>query len=366
MRAWVTAGIILALLLAGGLWVAHFASVEPSLTPEETDWSAAPLETPEVSSPVTEPRPPYETFPEGEAAEDSGKLFAGEPPARLWERWHALLYSDDLPQLPIVSAILAERLRESPDRAIYQDIAGLLRQDGLTLEKKAALVDLLREIATAEALTLLLETARNASGSPLYIAVLQGIARIGDNRWDGRFHEELSPLLEAAWSNKGIEDRAFFSAVVQAAAKVGAPSGVDLLLNTVASKTLDTTHQRQAIAFSAIQKVRNPDAVSVLADWFRQYSMGEAAFEASGMALARVGSPAATQVLLDWAQGAPAEASSRVRTWFKGIHDTASVQLLRASLASKDFKSSEVREVVTDIIGEISPQDEAASDALPP
>ena len=68
----------------------------------------------------------------------------------------------------------------------------MLAKPNVSMEIKAILLDLLAEIATTEALRQLLSLAEQGTNSPLYIQVLQALSRIGDNRWDGRFHTELS------------------------------------------------------------------------------------------------------------------------------------------------------------------------------
>ncbi|NJD06517.1 MAG: hypothetical protein FIA97_08445, partial [Methylococcaceae bacterium] len=121
-------------------------------------------------------------------------------PADLWRHWQLLLNREAFQQLPILNALLAEALRNHGDVAVYQEIATLLQDRDLSLRAKSLLIDLLGEAATPEALGLLLEVARQGRQSPLYGPSLNTIAHIGDNHWGGRFHDELSPILEDAWS----------------------------------------------------------------------------------------------------------------------------------------------------------------------
>jgi hypothetical protein len=346
--------IALAAALAGGGWRAYMATPSPapavSDPPAEGTASSLPQE-PKTATQTGEPSPLPVAEPAGIDTIDNGydRLLAEEP-SELWGRWRDLLAHQEWSQLPAVGSALAQRLREPGNEAIYQAITGLLQQPRLPLERKAALLDLLRETATPESLGLMLETALAASDPALRKAASNGIARIGDNRWDGRFHEELSPLLESAWSHGEIKDRALRSAIALAIAKIGAPSGVDVLLGTVAGKASAEDEAGQAAALS-MGKIHNPHAVPVLAQWFQRYPMGKAMFEIIGGTLANLGSPDATQVLLNWARQAPAEAAPLLGPWFKGLHDTTSIQLVREALSEGDaFQSPRVRQAITSVL----------------
>jgi pimeloyl-ACP methyl ester carboxylesterase len=295
---------------------------------------------------------------EATTSDEGYKRLHADAPVKLWERWRDLLARQDWSQLPIVSAALAERLRESGNETIYHEITGLLQQPELPMEQKAAVIDLLREIATPKSLGLLLETASSASDPRLRKAATQGIARIGDNRWDARFHEELSPLLESAWSDGDIKDKALLTAVALSMAKIGAPNGVDLLLNTLSEKTSMQEDSRLAGAVMALGEIHNPGAVPVLSQRLQRHSMDEPVFKISGETLAKLGSPEATQVLLDWARNAPAEAAPLLGAWFQGMHDSDSIRLLREAVSKdKHFQSPKVREAIAPVLKQYRPKD---------
>jgi hypothetical protein len=294
---------------------------------------------------------------------DKPKPFA-DSPVQLWRRWEKALVRGDFQQIPIVGGLLAERLRRYPDEAVYRDIARFLSQADLPIESKSILVDLLGEIATPEALTQLIGLAQGGPDAPLYVPALQVISRIGENRWDGRFHEELSPDLEAAWSSLTVVDPAYAAAIARALATIGAPSGLNLLFQALAESTKkthdeETTRLKQTTAFSAIPAVRNPDATEVLNQWFQETPLGSPAFEVGGLALAGLGSLTATQILLEWAQTAPAEGASRVVDWFTRLHDSASVDWLVSVQNSLEFQSNSVEKAFTTALAQIDPQQAA-------
>jgi len=272
------------------------------------------------------------------------------PSAQLWGRMETLLAQLEYQQIPILGALLAEHLHKHPDPAVYQSIADLLSQSNVSLEIKAILLDLLAETATPEALTQLLNLSAQQLDSSLYILVLQAIARIGDNRWNGQFHEELSPALENAWANPVTDDPNYLDAIGKAIASVGAPEGVEELLQTVSgnnqSKEAETIHRvKQEVAFEAISQVRNPAAVEVLDERLTQEPIGTPAFEASGNALAQMGSPDATRKILDWAEDAPPEGGRNVKDWLSNINDENSLNLI-ADAQNKSFKSQEIQTVI--------------------
>ncbi len=283
------------------------------------------------------------------------------------------LAQSNIQQIPIVSAALAQRLQKHRNPEIYQYISGLLSQPDVPIENKSILLDLLAETATPDALDLLLDLAKQGANTPFYILALQAISRIGDNRWDGRFHEELSPALEEAWADPSIKDPAFLGAVGKAIAEVGAPGGVNQLLVTVSGHNPEqvtpttglngqevatvsgnnqvqepapTSLTRQEVALEVIPHVQNPVAVSVLTDWFQQEPLGAPAFETSANALIAIGTPAATQTIVDWAVEAPAEGARNLEDWLHNVDDTSTIVSI-ATEQNLNFKTPEVAAVFT-------------------
>jgi len=210
---------------------------------------------------------------------------------QLWLYWQYLLKQSELQQIPIIGSLLAERLRKNPEPSVYRGIADLINDPKIPVEHKALLLDLLAEIATPDSLTQLLNLAAQEVESPMYIFILQAIAHIGDNLWDGQFHEELSPILEAAWSNPENNDESLLYAIATAIAKVGAPNGINKLLKSVSGNNKDKINRdknrtKQQIAFVTIpSKVRNPNAVESLNNCLSQESVGSPTHDVCGAAI---------------------------------------------------------------------------------
>lgn len=269
---------------------------------------------------------------------------------QLWQRWKELFDRSEFQQIPIIGALLAERLRKHPEPEIYQGITDLLMQPSVSDEAKALLLDLLAEIATPDSLAQLINLAEQSIDSKIYLLILQAISHIGDNRWDGKFHEELSPILEATWSNPGLSEQTFLNAIGTAIAEVGAPSGVNQLLLTVSGNTTgivseETNRIQQEVAFQVIPNVSNPNAIDILSSSLNQQPLGTAAFEASGNALAGMDTPRATQSIVNWAQQAPDGGVRNLEQWLPKISDPKSLILI-TSISSTQFNDPAIKAVI--------------------
>jgi len=246
-----------------------------------------------------------------------------QSPIELWSHWQQLVVRSEFQKIPDLGTLLAEKLRQNPDPAVYEEIDHLLAQADVSVEKKALAVDLLGEIATPTALARLLDLAENEQDSPLYFSALQVISHIGDNRWDGVFHEELSPALETVWLNPEIKDAAYLGAVANAIASIGAPEGVNKLLQTLSgnkgnktdARDQETERVKQEQAFNAVPEVRNPNSVAVLSDTLQNEPLGTAGYAASGEALSTIGTPDAVFKILDYGKTAPEEAAPYFEAW---------------------------------------------------
>ena len=352
----------------GKLWPDPMSLALPEATPDEYD--AAPPEKKSATKKTAAVSRGSKLLPplSPKAVADSAPEPVKFSPAQLWRRWEKTLARGDFQQLPILGGLLAEGLREHPDAAVYREIARSLNQSDLPIEGKSILMDLLGEIATPEALAELLDIAREGRDSPLYVPALQVISRIGDNRWDGRFHEELSPELEAAWSNLEIDDPVYAKAIARALATIGAPNGLQLLYQTLSVPTNEqktsgeeTARIKQTAAFSSIPETRNPAATEVVSQKLRNSPLGSPGFEVSGPTLVSLGTTEATLTLLDWAEMAPEEAARHVEEWLASLHDSASQELLSALQDSLHFQNSAVADAFATALAQLNSQNTTAT-----
>ncbi|MEQ1558297.1 MAG: hypothetical protein ABL933_05080 [Methyloglobulus sp.] len=282
-----------------------------------------------------------------------------QTPAQLWQNWKKQLERGEFQRIPILGTLLSERLRKYPDLSVYESIANILSQPDVPIENKVLLLDLLTEIATPQALAQLIELAETEINSSMYMLIVQAISRIGDNRWDGKFHDELSPVLEAAWADPPANtDQIFIRAVGKAIAEVGAADGVNALLLTVSGKnntkkTEEYERIKQEVALKAIPRVRNPHAIEVLNTQLVKAPIGTAAFEVSGSALSAMSTPKATQKIVAWAQKAPDEGARNLQYWLTKVSDASSVQLVTAA-QKLPINSTKITAVLNDFVSSSS------------
>ena len=248
-------------------------------------------------------------------------------------------------KLDFIANALAVRLRadEGDAAQVVSRIVDFVRDGSQNEFARWHLVETLGEAATPRALQALVDLLHfEDTPRDLESILLRQIARVGDIRWGGRFQEELAPLLEQEWSRAQAREP-LLSVLSLALAKIGAPKSVELLLNEVlrGSRTIPEFEQRNDprawAAFDALEKIRNVRAIPVLERCLRQSSVGSMELVTSGRALAFMGQPGATSVLIQWAQGFPQDGSSLIDDWLSRMRDQTSVDLLGAASATGSF-----------------------------
>jgi hypothetical protein len=260
----------------------------------------------------------------------------------IWQRIKNKMGSGAYQQVPLDNVDLAKRLQESPQDAIYQDIDWLLRDDFTAVESKGVLLDLLAETATPNALVILLGLAQLGSESAIYFFTLNAIERLSENRWNGKFHEELSPTLESVWTDPATEDPALVKTIGNAIAEIGAAKGAETLVKTLSpEKQSSSSSVKQETAFSSIPKISNPAAVNVLGEALTSEPTGSPAFEASGSALANIGNADAVEKIIVKAQTAPPETARNFEEWLGAIDDPKALSSL-STAANVPMQSPEV------------------------
>jgi hypothetical protein len=294
---------------------------------------------------------------------------ANESVEALWQRWHSSLGNyetqEDQDALDILSLALAKKLQHEKggeaSKSIYEGLAGLLRQPAVPQNQKEHAIALLGETATPEALSVLIDAAKSTSGNPAFRGLLLGaIEGIGDNRWDDRFHPELSPVAEQVWNQTPETDGSLLQAVALTMARTGHPDGVAALLKAAEGGQLqDGMLQggtlKARIAVEALPETRNPAALPVLKESFHSGTLDNPVVVASGSALATLGEVAATDILLDWAKTAPDTVAGLAQEWFSRLWDPESVQRLRDVLKDEQFQSAAVKEALRQALQSLEP-----------
>jgi hypothetical protein len=284
-----------------------------------------------------------------------------QPADSLWSYWQQLLHDRQVTQLEMATYALAHELRQAGNKEIYSSIAEVLRESSLSTDQKRWVVDLLTETATSEALKVVLNEAVNSQPPALQRLLLESILKMTNNRWDARFHPELSPVLEEIW-NQRPGDGELLLTVATGIANAGSERGATLLLRAVANGRPTVTEVEKGknlptlAALRALRKIRNPDVVPILAKELTHADLKDAVFIASGDALAAMGRPEATEALLEWAKQAPREATPLVERWFRQIRDSVSLERLHKDLLqNKPFQSEQIKETLAVTLKEIEP-----------
>ena len=284
-----------------------------------------------------------------------------QPADSLWSYWQQLLNDRQVTQLEMATYALAHKLRQAGNEEIYSSIAAVLRESSLSIDQKRSVVDLLTETATAEALKVVLNEAVNSQPSVLQRLLLESILKMTNNRWDARFHPELSPVLEEIW-NQRPGDWELLLTVATGIANAGSERGATLLLTAVANGRPTVTEVGKGknlpalAALRALRKIRNPEVVPILAKELAHADLKDVVFIASGDALAAMGRPEATEALLEWAKQAPSEATPLVERWFRQIRDSVSLEGLHKDLLqNRPFHSEEIKEKLAVTLKEIEP-----------
>jgi len=279
------------------------------------------------------------------------EILIQEETQNLWNRWVKLLDSNNqasIDEKSVLAKALIYKLRNSDDEAFYQQAEELINYSD-SKKHKAMLIHLLKDIATPSALNVLLNNALTTYDRDTKSNIIRAIYSIGENRWNRRFHTELSPLLEKSWLEMS-HDQYLFKAVTASIAKIGSPKGIKLLIDSLDNGTLSP--DQAVITEYSMRLIRNRQSIPYLRNNMdNKYNLDTKSVIASGTALAAMGSADATKVLLDWVQDAPMESSEYVTTWFNMVmRDPASIALLERELPSTQFREDSVKQTISNIL----------------
>jgi len=281
--------------------------------------------------------------------------------AELLQRMLRVLKTQDYIRRGIVLDALRTRFRqqESPEvDSAMESIRNILSDASMSVEEKRVLLEVLGRAETIPTLALLLESARALRGGELFDVAVRQIAQIGNDRWGGKFHEELSPLLENAWQHRSDDGR-LEGALASAIAKIGAPNGVEVLVSELVGrfKSVDELTQasdsRTQASSKALRLVRNPQVLPLLERTFLQSGEDSVGEYVAGSTLAAMGQSDATRILLKWALVASDKDANVASIWFRQVRDTKSLAAIKNALENAHldpFNSSRVQAVVADAL----------------
>jgi hypothetical protein len=266
-----------------------------------------------------------------------------ETPQVIWQRIKDKIGHGEYQLVPLDNFELAKRLRDSPKDIIYEDIEGLLHDNNVAVEEKVLFLDLLAETATPDALGIMLGLTKLGPDSLIYFFALNAIERLSGNRWNEKFHDELSPALESEWNDPSNVDPAVIKTIGSAIAQIGTAKGAETLIKTLSTEKPDNSNStiKQETALNNIPKITNPAAVDVLGAALISEAAGTPAFEASGSALANIGNVSAAEKLIAGGQIAGPETARNFEEWLSVIDDPKALSTL-STASSIQMQSPEV------------------------
>jgi hypothetical protein len=196
-----------------------------------------------------------------------------------------------------LQSILATALgQKTPSSEFLKQMQAFITNSSNTSFERKLLIGALESASTKETVELLVKIAATAPEKEIRVAA-GTLAGVGDT---GKGGAALSPVLEKVWreSNKPNE----FSSAASSMAKIGVPSGIELLL----SAALDTGGQDKArlyAAQAALWKVFLPDAVPPLVARLANQPPTSATAKLVAPLLVRIDDAAGCKAVVGWLQG---------------------------------------------------------------
>ncbi|MDD5033695.1 MAG: hypothetical protein PHE55_02970 [Methylococcaceae bacterium] len=229
---------------------------------------------------------------------------------------------------------LADHLLQARARQGEQEVT---RLNGLALQDRSAstetqhyLISLLGEIATPQALALLLELAQGREPAVDRGAVLAAIATSARSSYiDGNFRVELSPLLEAPLNEAVLHaDIGLLDTLATGINAIGTRQGIEKLLAIVEANPDGPAGKVVAAALSS--GTLNPEALESFSARLKQdVQLDNPVSVVSGNALAHSSDPQPTDILLQWAANTSGTTlKQQALTWLQAVEDEQSLQML--------------------------------------
>lgn len=278
----------------------------------------------------------------------------------LLHEWRVAVGStDDQVTNGLLSRALSYRLQaDVNEKAAYLEASAYILDSSIDVASRSELIRTLGRAATAGSLQVLIDVAIAGQGAKDVLPeIYSQITKIGENRWENRFHPELAPIYQqavvAAAPGSGLA-----GAAISGLAAVGSRGAVDYLLGDVLqfAKTIDDinklpTGSNLPFEIKALGKISNPESISLLADGLRDQGIGDLQLNLSGAGLAAIGDARATAALLKWAQNARGDMAPLAKEWFSKTRDTASFELIDKSLQQQiPFVSVKIRSEVQAVL----------------
>jgi hypothetical protein len=287
--------------------------------------------------------------------QDYADQLRAEPAGELARRWPEVVARDDPDELPAFLAVFAQSLREAGNAALYQELAGILRDPNATVSAQAAVLTLLGRTATPQAVQILTDyltsgTANDDLEETLRESIREAAATLVDGQWNW----DVSPVLESAWRSRdptlAEADRAVLA---QGIAYLSTAEGARALLDTVRSTNAPNELDR-AIAITALTALQRNEAVPVLAEALAGGQSDAQVTAAAMAALVNIGSADAHIALMGYLTrvtdlGEEQRQTLHAELAGRGLSDEGA-KVIRDAVEHQSFADSAVKDLLADAL----------------
>jgi hypothetical protein len=241
-----------------------------------------------------------------------------------------------------IATTLAQSIRErKPTAGFFAQIREFAINPANPRLERIEVIAVLSNAATRESLELLVDLSTSIADPDIRRVASESVGRVGALRGDGN---ALSSSLERVWRESS--DNAMLVSVASSLAKIGAPSGIELLLASALKS--DGRDNRLTAAQSALQEVYLPNAVPALASRLANQPSTSAPAKVVAPILANIGDVTAATAVVSWLQGQTEDASPLIQDLV--VQRTRTEQMLAAWSAALDpavsFRNEQNREAI--------------------
>ncbi|MDI1248185.1 MAG: hypothetical protein PSV13_04800 [Lacunisphaera sp.] len=265
----------------------------------------------------------------------------------LWQ--HAGAIEKDIMKQGAIATAMAHALREqSPSPDLLDDMWHYTLDPRNSLRERGGVLGMFGGAKTVEGMEFLLKASNDLTDPHLRRIALDQIAASGDLRADGSYHEERSLPAENIWQSSADPDLLSRTAIV--IAKIGSPSGINLLLKSALDDNPANSDRRRN-ALNGLEQVYSRNATPPAVALLTQQAGMNGASELATKMLVNIGDESAAKALISWFQEADASAAGLAANAVTGTRTPALLAAWKASLGSdKTFRSEEIRVAIRDAL----------------
>ena len=217
---------------------------------------------------------------------------------------------DSMKRMDLQTTFSNAFLRKKPSPEFQEQMYEFVTNPANSQFERDLLIGALKGAATKESVELLLRIAKTAPEEKMRqsAATLSGVAS------NSLTERDVLPLLERTW--RETSNPTLLRSTAAGMAKIGTPSGIELLLSA-ALATDDRDKARQQAAYSALQGVYKGDAVPPLAARLADQPSTSEAVKLVAPILARITDPSASKAMVAWLQGRSENAAPLIHDYIR-------------------------------------------------